>query len=272
MWLSVTKHEKTILTKLVAVQADGFKDAGSTPAASTNFKMVYLFDIDGTLTPPLQRMEQNFLFFFLSWSKNKKVYLVGGSDKKKIESQLPSSVIKRCAGMFCCMGNEFWQGKELIYKNKFDPPKTLIEMLSSFQINTKSPTLGKAPFIEYRTGMLNFTTVGRNIGLAQRNIYYEWDKKSQERNEIAKKVEETFPNLEAKLGGQISIDIQPKGYNKSQASQWVRENIDENIFFAGDKCFEGGNDYDIYLDVKNKGGTAIQVEGWEHTVRVLSNH
>ena len=56
-----------------------------------------------------------------NWKKkNKKVYLVGGSDKKKIESQLPSSVIKRCAGMFCCMGNEFWQGEELIYKNKFE--------------------------------------------------------------------------------------------------------------------------------------------------------
>jgi len=233
--------------------------------------MVYLFDIDGTLTPPLKKMEQEFLFFFLSWSQNKKVYLVGGSDKKKIETQVPSSVFRRCSGMFCCMGNEFWQGEQLIYKNDWKPPIELIADLCNFQMNSPYP-IKRKNYLEERVGMLNFSVAGRDSNTEERKRYWEWDKVNKEREKIAEKISKDFPELEAKIGGQISIDIQPKGYNKSQASRWVRENIDENIFFAGDKCFEGGNDYDIYLDVKNKGGTAVQVESWRDTVKILSGH
>ena len=144
-------------------------------------------------------------------------------------------------------------------------------MLSSFQINTKSPVLGEAPFFEYRTGMLNFTTVGRSIGLEQRNTYYEWDEKSKERTEIAKKVEETFPDLEAKLGGQISLDIQPKGNNKTLSSKWIREKKTKDIVFFGDKCFEGGNDYDVSVDVLKNKGKVFEVGDWRNTFAILQN-
>lgn len=215
-------------------------------------KIAYLFDIDGTLTPPTQKMQGDFSYSFLDWSSKKDFFLVGGSSHDSILKQVPYSIISRSSGIFSSMANELKIQDKLIYKNKFDPPKTLIEMLSSFQINTKSPTLGEAPFIEYRTGMLNFTTVGRTIGLEQRDMYYEWDKKSKERSEIAKKVEETFPHLEAKLGGQISVDIQPKGCNKSQAIKYVRNlNKYDCIYFFGDKGFEGGNDYDARLEIEN---------------------
>ena len=230
-----------------------------------------MFDVDGTLTKPLKKMESGFTLRFLSWATDKKFYLVGGSDIEKIKSQIPWSVNHRCSGVFCCMGNEFWVNDEIKYKNEFNPPKALIEMLSSFQINTKSPTLGEAPFFEYRTGMLNFTTIGRSVGVEQRNMYYEWDKKSKERSRIAKKVEQEFPELEAKVGGQISIDIQPKGYNKSQASKWVRENIDKDITFIGDKCTPSGNDYDIYKDVLDNGGTSLSVTGPEQTILLLTD-
>ena len=222
-------------------------------------KIAYLFDIDGTLTPPTQKMQGDFVYSFLDWSDKKDFFLVGGSSYDSIAKQVPFSVISRSSGIFSSMANELRIKNELIYENKFDPPKTLIEMLSSFQINTKSPVLGEAPFFEYRTGMLNFTTVGRTIGLEQRSIYYEWDKKSKERSAIAKKIEETFPDLEAKLGGQISLDIQPKGFNKSQAIRYVRNLKDlkgspnkyDCIYFFGDKGFEGGNDYDARLEIEN---------------------
>ena len=236
--------------------------------------MVYLFDIDGTLTPPRQKMDGGFLFFFLSWMEGKKVFLVGGSDLEKVHEQIPRSVSHRCEGIFCCMGNEFWQKDKIIYQNNFDPAPRLREMLTSFQMYTKFPIKakvgGRGAIFEFRTGMLNFTTIGRNADSEERNKYYEWDKKSGERIHIAQEVEKSFPDLEARLGGQISIDIQPKGYNKSQASKWVRENVDKDILFIGDKCMEGGNDSDIYLDVKNNKGSVWQVGGFHDTMEVLA--
>jgi len=221
-------------------------------------KIAYLFDIDGTLTPPMQKMQGDFVYSFLDWSNKKNFFLVGGSSYESIAKQVPFSIISRSSGIFSSMANELRVGDKLIYKNKFTPPKPLIKMLSSFQINTKSPTLGEAPFFEYRTGMLNFTTIGRSIGLDQRNIYYEWDKEFGERKDIAKAVEEEYPDLEAKLGGQISIDIQPKGLNKSQAVKYVRNlNKYDCIYFFGDKGFEGGNDYDARLEIENNDSNDI---------------
>jgi len=47
---------------------------------------IYLFDIDGTLTPHRQPIKEGFADVFLNWvrSNNKKVYLVTGSDIGKI--------------------------------------------------------------------------------------------------------------------------------------------------------------------------------------------
>jgi len=232
----------------------------------------YLFDVDGTLTKPRGKMDSSFTMSFLEWIEGKSVFLVSGSDMKKIKQQIPHSIISRCSGISCSMGNELWLGKELKYKNTFEPPKTLIEMLSSFQVKTKSPVLGKAPFIEYRTGMINFTTIGRDSSNEQRLAYYNWDKDHKERIRISDQIEKAFPDLEAKLGGQISIDIQPKGRNKSQVSKWIRKNLNGKIIFFGDKCTPEGNDYDIYVDVKKNGGKSYSVKSPIDTLKLLEKN
>lgn len=236
--------------------------------------MIYLFDIDGTLTAPRQRMGHNMLYDFLGWASGKKFFLVAGSDFVKVREQLPSTVLDRCEGVFCCMGNEFRRANKIVYQNEFNPPAALREILVSHQMYggfpVKAKVGGRGDIFEFRTGMLNFTTIGRNAGAEERNKYYEWDKKHKERERIANEIEEKFPELEARLGGQISIDIQPKGNNKSQASKWVRENLREEMFFFGDKCEEGGNDYDIALDIrKNKDGMVFQVKDDRDTMRSL---
>ncbi len=54
-------------------------------------------------------------------------------------------------------------------------------------------------------------------------------------------IENEWPELEATIGGQISIDIYPKGQNKSQ----VLLDISGPVTFFGDKCQPGGNDFPI---------------------------
>ena len=51
---------------------------------------VYLFDVDGTLTPHRKPIKEEFADVFLNWvrTKQKKVYLITGSDIDKIKEQL----------------------------------------------------------------------------------------------------------------------------------------------------------------------------------------
>jgi len=234
----------------------------------------YLFDIDGTLTPSLEKMEESFEDFFLSWMNEKKVFLVGGSDKVKVDFQIPPSVQSKCGGIFCCMGNELWQNGEITYQNEFSPPAGLTETLIINQMYggfpVKAKVGGRGEIFEFRSGMLNFTTIGRNAGFKERERYFKWDKKHGERKSIAEEVERKFPELEVRIGGKISIDIQPKGFNKSQATKWVRKNTPSQMIYIGDKCTYGGNDYDACRDLEISGdGVYYNVDDWKETEGLL---
>ena len=71
--------------------------------------MIFLFDIDGTLTPPRKKIEKEFELFFGQWvgdqkSKLNKVFLVTGSDRKKNKVSTYNSSFK--AGRWCL--SELW--------------------------------------------------------------------------------------------------------------------------------------------------------------------
>ena len=54
------------------------------------------------------------------------------------------------------------------------------------------------------------------------------------------------------VGGQISFDVFPKGWDKTFCLQFVEKDFDE-IHFFGDKTYKGGNDYEIYESEKTVG-------------------
>ncbi len=65
------------------------------------------------------------------------------------------------------------------------------------------------------------------------------------------------------IGGQISFDVFPTGWDKTYCLRHVEAEADpskglsginyKNIHFFGDKCFEGGNDWEIYNDSRTIG-------------------
>jgi hypothetical protein len=101
--------------------------------------------------------------------------------------------------------------------------------------------------------------------------YAEWDKEVEERKLFCKIIEDTFPELEASVGGQISIDIYYKGKNKAQ----VLGDIKGPITFFGDKCQPGGNDYPLVErlgqlnETTNLGCTIYDVKDYKDTWNVL---
>jgi len=210
-------------------------------------KNIYIFDVDGTLTPSRKMMVDEFADWFKNWSSKNKFYLVSGSDLKKMKEQVPQEILERAEGLFTCGGNEYyteWMGKQ-VYSNEFKPPTELIEFLEEKLL--KSPYGTRAGnHIDNRGSMINFSIVGRDCSDEQRQDYFEYDLESKEREQIAQEINYWRTDLSAVIGGQISIDIAPKGNDKSQILYHImKEQPNNKYFFIGDRTMEGGNDYPL---------------------------
>ena len=70
---------------------------------------IYVFDMDGTLTPARKTMTEDFANSFLHWQKVNKTFIATGSDFAKVEEQMPKDVINAFTGIYCAMGNALWQ-------------------------------------------------------------------------------------------------------------------------------------------------------------------
>ena len=231
----------------------------------------FLFDVDGTLTEPRQPMDFEFATWFENWIPKHDVYLISGSDLPKIQEQIPSKVLNECKGIFSCMGNELWQqdrNKNLycIYKNELKISKEVETFLKS-KITISDFEYKKPPHFEYRTGMLNFSVVGRGASPLLRQYYSEWDEMKRERAKISKEFNKLFNkkyDIEALAGGQISLDIQAIGKDKGQ----IIDHLDyENYVFFGDKCSKNGNDFSLYKRLEEK----WHVQDYQQTFSILKN-
>ena len=233
---------------------------------------VYIFDVDGTLTPSRQRMTEEFARFFDEWSKENTFYLVSGSDLDKIKEQIPIAYLDRADGIFTCGGNKFYIGSKLEYEKRFKPPETLLTYLGELIRFSETP-VQSTNHRENRGSLLNFSVVGRDCTLEERQQYFEWDNEVGERKEIAEYIKRTWPKLDAVIGGQISIDIVPKGRDKSQILEHIqkKENANEYIFL-GDRIEEGGNDYPLAkLMGKTDGCRYYKVEDYKETKQILES-
>ena len=153
---------------------------------------VFIFDVDGTLTPSRQKMTKEFQKFFSEWSNKNKFYLVTGSDLPKLQEQMDFMDIE-AEGIFTCCGNEFWKpdpsivnvSAEQVYRQEFKPPQNLLTYLGHELRKSDYPNrFGN--HIEDRGTMLNFSVVGRDCTLVQRKDYYEYERQVDERKTIAK--------------------------------------------------------------------------------------
>jgi phosphomannomutase len=233
---------------------------------------IFIFDVDGTLTPSRLQMTEKFAKFFDKWSNENKYYLVTGSDIDKTKEQLPIAYIDRAEAIFTCCGNQMWRDDELIYDNKFELTSKLKSALEVMLISSPYPHR-YGNHIEDRGSMVNFSIVGRNCTQEQRDEFFKWDKEKGERRKISTFLKHKFKDLDAVLGGQISIDIYPKGNDKSQTLDIIEQERlvqpDEYIFI-GDGIDNKGNDYPLAkLMNKRDDCSSFNTDGWKHTQKIL---
>ena len=242
---------------------------------------IYIFDVDGTLTPSRQPMTKEFQEFFDKWVKKNKFYLVTGSDIEKLQEQMCFFDINAEA-LFTCCGNEMWKpdphivniSAEQIYRREFKPPKSLLKYLEH-QLRLSDYPVRAGNHIEDRGTLLNFSMVGRDCTLQQRKDYHEYDKLTGERETIAKHIRENWEDLDAVFGGEISIDIYPKGNDKSQVLDIIKQTEitkTNEYIFIGDRIEGGGNDYPLAALMDNIVNCDwYHTSGWKETQKILEN-
>jgi len=213
-------------------------------------KTCYIFDVDGTLTEPREEMTKEFVNEFLFWSMQKQCFISTGSDFEKTKQQVPWEVLEQFDKIFCCMGNEIRDCTgSVLYASDLSIPDSLSKKLTEFLEKTNF-NYRTGNHLEHRTGMLNFSIVGRDASPEQRKEYNSWDDIHMERARIAEFINHNYPDYDATVGGSISIDIIKSGQDKGQTVAHLKEHGARKIVFVGDRCFPGGNDYGIIRELK----------------------
>lgn len=226
----------------------------------------FIFDVDGTLTPSRGEMDSAFKSWFLKLCKEYPVYLVTGSDYPKTKEQVGEDVLIAVAGCYNCGGASLWKRGFNIRNNDFILPEEVKNWLTTMVIlSDYKPRTGR--HIEERVGLTNFSIVGRNATKRDRRKYRLWDRITNERANIAQSFNQTWPDYEAKVAGETGIDITPQGVSKAQ----ILSDFDDisNIHFFGDCIYPNGNDYEIALAIKSKGGHTYDVNDWKDTYSLL---
>ncbi|KAG8861498.1 Phosphomannomutase [Tulasnella sp. 330] len=239
-------------------------------------KKLVLFDVDNTLSLPRQAITDDMLQLLKDLKKKFVIGFVGGSDLVKISEQL--SVPGTKAVDFFDYG--FAENGLIAYKLGKELPsqsfikhlgeaeyKKMVNFILHYLADLDVP-IKRGTFVEFRNGMINVSPIGRNATITERNEYQKYDLEHGIRAAFVKVLQEKFAeyDLTYSIGGQISFDIFPRGWDKTYALKHVEDERFEEIHFVGDKTYKGGNDYEIFSDPRTIGHS---VKNPDDTLRLL---
>lgn len=244
-----------------------------------------LFDVDGTLTPARLPIKDNMLQCLQQLKQIPDLHIgfVGGSDLSKQIEQLGQENFPLFEWRFSENGLLGYHHQECIHQRSFVEAmseehyqqliNTCLFVLSGLECPKKRGT-----FIEYRNGMLNISPIGRACSQQEREEFEQYDQQTQLRQQMIATIKDIWseylkkyqikdlPELNFSIGGQISVDIFPKGWDKTYCLSFVEHEY-QDIHFFGDKTDPGGNDYEIYHDSRVFGH---QVSCPEDTIQILN--
>ena len=232
----------------------------------------FIFDVDGTLTPSRSKINEEFAEWFIDFCLSHDVYLVTGSDYPKTVEQVGEEIINVVTRVYNCSGRSVWENGAEVFHNEFkitDEQEKWLEAhlaVSNFPLRTGN-------HFEYRTGMLNFSIVGRNANSEERREYVKYDRRTRERYCIANQFNDMWPEVQATVGGETGLDIAQLGMDKSQI---LRDFDNIPITFFGDRMEEAGNDYTLAEELWRRQmpdpfnrDYVYHIEDWEHTWSTL---
>ncbi|CRG99033.1 phosphomannomutase, putative [Plasmodium relictum] len=232
----------------------------------------FLFDVDGTLTYSRKVIHQKMVDILLELKSKEKcsIGVVGGSDYKKILEQIKYPEIFDYIfsenGIVSYKNNEKCFSESIVNFLGEDKLKKLINYCLIYIANLDIPKK-RGTFIELRNGIINISPIGRNCSQEEREEFSAFNIENDIIKNFRLNLMKEFEgfNLTFSIGGQISIDCFPTGWDKRFCLRHIDKNFGE-IYFFGDRTEKGGNDYEIYNDKRVKG---YSVKNPEDTMSIL---
>lgn len=237
--------------------------------------VICLFDVDGTLTFPRQRIQPDMETFLERLKQKVTVGVVGGSDLPKILEQLGGEeALSKFDYMFSENGLvAHKKGVKIFEENvtRFIGEETLQKFINYclFYMSNLWLPFKRGTFIEIRSGLINVAPCGRGSSKQERDQFESYDKEHKIREKFIESLREKFPDLGLtySIGGQISFDVFPNGWDKRFCLTQVTGDGFEKIYFFGDKTFKGGNDYEIANDPRT---VSFTVTSPQDTIKTVS--
>jgi len=198
--------------------------------------------------------------------------VVGGSDLAKQKKQLGEDVLQKFDFNFPENGIVAYKEGKLIHESSVkdylgeEKYKHFVNFCLHYIADLDIP-IKRGTFIEFRTGLINVSPIGRNCSQKEREEYEKYDRQHKIREKFVEALEKKFPDYKLKfsIGGQISFDVFPLGWDKTYCLQHLEGQFDE-IHFFGDKTLVGENDYEIFHHEKTVGHA---VTSPEHTMKLI---
>ncbi|GAA6054733.1 hypothetical protein JCM3770_000054 [Rhodotorula araucariae] len=240
-----------------------------------------LFDVDGTLSPARRTASPEMLDVLKQVRQKAVIGFVGGSDLAKITEQLAIHGQDITADFDYCFAENgltaIKLGKPLASQSfiKYlgeDKYKQLVRWVLHYVADLDIP-IKRGTFIEFRNGMVNVSPIGRNASVQERDEFEKYDKEHKVRAKMIEGLKAEFPewDLTYSIGGQISFDVFPNGWDKRYALQHVENEAFKEIHFFGDKQFPGGNDFELAADSRTIAHPVNTPEDTQAGLRKLFN-
>merc|ERR1711865_266752 len=209
-------------------------------------QVLMLFGIDGTLTMPRLKQEQEMRDFMMNL---KGEVVVGGSDYVKAKEQIGET----CAADFHFL---FPENGLVAFRDG--------EQFHSMSLRTAYTEEQLQSFIKF---CMKYIADLEGIP-AMRGTFIEFDNQNKVRAKLIDILKEKFAdmNLHYSIGGQISLDVFPKGWDKTYCLQHIKEMDFDQIHFFGDKTAPGGNDHEIFASDQTIGHTVTSPENTREQV------
>lgn len=232
--------------------------------AVDNETTLCLFDVDGTLTPSRNKATPQLLDYLKTLSSKVKLAWVSGSDINKISEQLGGkentlSLFTYCFpenGLVSYRNGEFLDQQDLIKELGEQNIKDLVKFCLHYMADLELPKK-RGTFFEFRTGLINVCPIGRNCSQEERMEFAAYDAEHSIRKKFVEALQAKFSHIKLKfvIGGQISIDVFPEGWDKRFCLNILQKDGFKTIHFFGDRTEPGGNDYEAYNDERTVGHT-----------------
>ncbi|KAI6206895.1 hypothetical protein M3Y94_00966700 [Aphelenchoides besseyi] len=243
-------------------------------------RVILLFDVDGTLSKSRQSATEDMRQFLQSIRNKVQIGVVSGSDLVKITEQLADNAaeLRRSYdyvfsenGLVSFHGEEQLPAESIGTKLGDQKLNEIIDFCLHYIADLKGINK-RGTFIEYRRGMLNVSPIGRNCSQQERDEFVGYDAENKVREKFVDALRERFSSygLTFSIGGQISIDVFPNGWDKTFCLQYLQNQFDE-IHFFGDRTQPGGNDHEIYEHSDTIGHTVTSPEHTKELVAELVN-